>query len=84
MRKASSVPQLFIEESGKWGTTILRKSASSKTIAHIAPSDAANLVVENNAMNVYSRDGEYLGQVEPKLGQRLVRWQHVRSRNNRS
>ena len=67
------MPQLFIEESGKSGTTVLRKMASSKTIAHIAPSDVANLVVENNAMNVYTRDGEYLGQVEPKLGQRLVR-----------
>ncbi len=72
-RKASGAPQLFIEESGKSGTTVLRKTAFTETIARIAPSDAASLVVENNAINVYTRDGEYVGQVEPKLGQRLIR-----------
>ena len=72
-RKASALPQLFIKESGKSGTTVLRKTASSQTIARVAPSDAASLVVENNAMNVYTRDDEYLGQVELKLGQRLAR-----------
>ena len=73
MRKSGVVPQLFIEESGKSGTTVLRKTASSQTVARVAPSDLANLVVENNAINVYSRAGEYLGQVEPKLAQRLIR-----------
>lgn len=72
-RKAGSVPHMFIEESGKSGTTVLRKTAPSETIARIAPNDPANLVVGNSNLNVYSRDGEYLGQVEPKLGQRLVR-----------
>ena len=73
VHKAAATPQLFIEESGKSGTTMLRKTASSQTVASIAPSDPANLVVENNSMNVYTRDGDYLGQVEPKLGQRLIR-----------
>ncbi len=66
-------PQLFIEESGKSGTTVLRKTASSQTVARVAPSDPAFLEAQNNAINVYSRDGEYLGQVEPRLGQRLIR-----------
>ena len=52
---------------------MLRKTASGQTIARIAPSDSANLVADNNTINVYTRDGEYLGQVEPKLGQRLAR-----------
>ena len=73
VRKASGQPQLFIKESGKSGTTVLRKTASGQTIARIAPSDSANLVADNNTINVYTRDGEYLGQVEPKLGQRLAR-----------
>ena len=73
VRKPTGLPQLFIEESGKSGSTVLRKTASAQTIARIAPSDAANLVAENNTMNVYTRDGEYLGQVEPKLAQRLAR-----------
>ena len=72
-RKTGVVPQLFIEESGKSGTTVLRKTGLRETIARAAPSDRVNLVIENNAMSVYSREGEYLGQVEPKLGQRLVR-----------
>ena len=72
-RKAGSLPQLFIEESGKSGTTVLRKTASGQTVARIAPSDQANLEVENNTINIYTQDGEYLGQVEPKLGQRLIR-----------
>ena len=72
-RIAGGLPHMFIEESGKSGTTVLRKTASAETIARVAPSDSANLIVENSNLNVYSRDGEYLGQVEPKLGQRLIR-----------
>ena len=71
--KAAATPQLFIEESGKSGTTVLRKTGPTRTVATIAPSEPANLVVENNKIMVYTRDGEYLGQVEPKLGQRLAR-----------
>ena len=73
VRKVGGPPQLFIEESGKSGTTVLRKMAKGQAVARIAPSDPATLVAENNAVNVYAKDGEYLGQIEPKLGQRLVR-----------
>lgn len=72
-RNTGVIPQLFIEESGKSGTTVLRKTAPSQVAARLAPSDPANLVVENNAINVYSRGEEYLGQIEPKLAQRLIR-----------
>lgn len=72
-RNTGVIPQLFIEESGKSGTTVLRKTAPSQVAARVAPSDPANLVIENNAINVYSRDEEYLGQIEPKLAQRLMR-----------
>ena len=73
VRKAAATPQLFIEESGKSGTTVLRKTGSTQTVATIVPSDPANLVVENNTIMVYTRDDDYLGQIEPKLGQRLIR-----------
>ena len=73
VRQAVATPRLFIEESGKSGTTVLRKTGSTQTVATIVPSDPANLVVENNTIMVYTRDGAYLGQIEPKLGQRLVR-----------
>lgn len=73
LRKCGGVPQLFIEESGKSGTTVLRKTATGQVVARVAPSDLADLVEEDNAINVYTRAGEYLGQVEPKLGNRLIR-----------
>ena len=73
-RKAGRAPHMFIEESGKSGKADLRKTAPNETIARLAPNDPVNLVVENSNLNIYSRDGEYLGQVEPKLGQRLVRF----------
>ena len=75
-RKACSAPQLFIEESGKSGTTLLQKVATGQVVARIAPSDPTDLVVENNIIKVYTRDNEYLGQVEPKMGRRLIRLIH--------
>ncbi|MEK7806221.1 MAG: tetratricopeptide repeat protein [Chloroflexota bacterium] len=73
LRKCGGVPQLFIEESGKSVTTVLRKTATGQVVAGIAPSDPADLAEEHNAINVYTRAGEYLGQIEPKLGNRLIR-----------
>lgn len=72
-RKVGGAPRLFIEESGKSGTTLLRKSATGQTAARIAPGDPATLEIEHEAINVYTRDGDYLGQIEPKLGTRLLR-----------
>ena len=72
-RKAGSAPQLFIEESGKSGTTLLQKVATGQVVARIAPSEPTDLVVESDVIKVYTRDNEYLGQVEPKLGRRLIR-----------
>ena len=73
VRKTSSTPQLFIEESGKSGTTVLQKPAPDQVVARIAPGDPVNLVVAPNAITVFTREDEYLGQIEPKLGRRLVR-----------
>ena len=73
VRSSGGSPQLFIEESGRSGMTVLKKMASRQVIARVAPSDAADLVLENNALNVYAGDNEYLGQIEPKLARRLIR-----------
>jgi len=75
-RKGGSAPQLFIEESGKSGMTVLQNMASRQVIARVAPSDPVNLVVEHNNINVYGGDDEYLGQIEPKLARRLIRLMH--------
>ena len=73
VRKAGGGLQLFIEDSGKSGTTVLIKAVSGQSAARLAPSDPATLVVEKDAINVYAQDGDYLGQIEPKLGRRLIR-----------
>ncbi len=72
-RKAAGTPQLFIEESGKSGTTVLHKPAGARVVAGVAPGDPVKLVVQGQVLTVCTRDDEYLGVVEPKLGNRLVR-----------
>ncbi len=71
--KAAVAPRVFIEESGKSCATVLHKTGPADVLAAVAPSDPANLVAQDNRLVVYTRDGEYLGQVEPKLGSRLLR-----------
>ncbi len=72
IRKATGAPQLFIEESGKLATTVLRKVPSRRIASHVSPGDPVTLQQENNAMNVYYGDAEFVGQVEPKMGKRLI------------
>ncbi|HLF05022.1 MAG TPA: hypothetical protein VI855_07370 [Dehalococcoidia bacterium] len=71
--RAAGTPQLFIEESGKSTTTVLHKPASAQVVAGVAPGAPVKLVVQGQALNVFTRDDDYLGLVEPKLGKRLVR-----------
>ncbi len=73
VRKAARAPQRFIEESGKSGKTVLQKPAAPQVVARTAPSDPVNLVAENDTIKAYTRGDEYLGQIEPKLGRRLIR-----------
>ena len=72
-RKTGGAPQLFIADSGKSGTTVLQKPASGRVMASVAPGEPVSMALENNAINVYVRDDEYLGRIEPKLGRRLGR-----------
>ena len=70
--RAAGKPQLFIEESGKSTTTILRRPANCPVTASVSPGEPVDLVQENNTLNAYSGDGDFLGQLEPKLGKRLA------------
>lgn len=72
-KKAAGAPQIFIEESGKSGTTILRNTDRNKAVLRLSASDQVVLSREKNTINVLTLDGQLLGQVEPKLGNRLVR-----------
>ena len=66
-------PQHFIEEVGKAGVVSLYRLGSPQTLAKMVTGDRVSLKIENSNLLVENDRGEYLGQVEPKHGQRLIR-----------
>ncbi len=65
-------PQMFIEEMGKTGTTTLLR-ANMETAARMTAGDQVSLGHNGGVLLVQTLGGEYLGEVEPKLGQRLLK-----------
>ena len=65
-------PQMFISETGKTGITVLTRPAAQAVIRMTA-GDEVFLRRQNNTLVVESSQGEYLGEVEPKLGRRLIK-----------
>ena len=70
---SAALPPVFIEESGKSATTILRNTTGNKAVIHVSSSDQVVLSPEKNTVTVRTLDGQLLGQVEPKLSSRLAR-----------
>jgi hypothetical protein len=66
-------PQHFIEETGKAGVVSLYRLGSPETLAKMVAGDKAYLKIGGASLTVENGDGEYLGQVEPKYGQRLIK-----------
>lgn len=66
-------PQLFIEETGKSGTTTLVELAAQEVLAKLSAGDIVNLQVKGSSLIVEDKGGEYLGHVEPKLTLRLLK-----------
>jgi tetratricopeptide (TPR) repeat protein len=65
-------PQMFISEMGKTGITVLTRAAA-KSAARMTAGDQVFLRRQNNTLVVESSQGEYLGEIEPKLGMRLIK-----------
>jgi len=65
-------PQLFIEETGKTGVTTLYQ-VNQQVLARMTAGDRVELRPEGNVLLIENTRGEYLGQVEPRLGLRLVK-----------
>lgn len=65
-------PQMFIAEMGKTGITILTRAAA-QAAARMTAGDQVFLRRQNNTLVVESGQGEYLGEIEPKLGMRLIK-----------
>lgn len=66
-------PEQFIEEVGKAGIVNLHRLAPAEVLARMVAGDKVNLKTEGTNLIVENNPGEYLGQVEPKHGQRLVK-----------
>ncbi len=65
-------PQMFIEEMGKTGITVLNRP-NMEVAARMTAGDQVKLDRQNGSLVVQALDGEYVGEVEPKLGQRLAK-----------
>jgi hypothetical protein len=66
-------PDQFIEEIGKAGVVTLTELAQKEKRASTVAGDKAVLKVQGSSLMVENGHGEFLGKVEPKQGQRLVR-----------
>lgn len=65
-------PHMFIEETGKTGvTTLLRPNM--EVAARMTAGDQVNLVRDNGTLVIMSIQGELIGDVEPRLAQRLIK-----------
>jgi hypothetical protein len=66
-------PLYFIEETGKAGVVNLYHLGPPEVVANMVAGDRVYLKVKGNGLAVENGRGEYLGQVELKHAQRLIR-----------
>jgi hypothetical protein len=66
-------PQQFIEEFGKAGVVNLYRLASPGILAKTVAGSRVNLKVAGPNLIVENSCGDYLGQVDPRHGQRLLK-----------
>ena len=67
-------PHHFIEEIGKAGVVSLYHLAPTEIRARMVAGDEVYLRIDGPSLIVENSRGEYLGQVEPKHGQRLTKF----------
>ncbi|HEY8491311.1 MAG TPA: tetratricopeptide repeat protein [Dehalococcoidia bacterium] len=69
---AKLTPRLFIEETGKTGVTTLQRPAA-ELLARMTPGDQVVLKPQDGSLAVTTTNGEYLGEVEARIGLRLMK-----------
>ncbi len=67
------IPALFVTEMGKGGVVNLFNLAPGEILGRMGVGDQVHLKVEGRRLIVENVRGEYLGEVEPKCGLRLIR-----------
>ncbi len=65
-------PRLFIEETGKTGFTRLVNPAPAEVLAKLTSGDQVYFFVDGHTLHVRNARGEEIGQVEPRLANRLI------------
>ena len=65
-------PRLFIEETGKTGTSDLINLAPASVLAKVGVGDKVQLHVVGHTIHVRNSAGEDIGQIEPRLANRLI------------
>jgi len=65
-------PRAFIEETGKTGVTELINPAPASVLARVSYGDRVNLQVNGHRLLVHNAAGEVIGQVDPRLANRLI------------
>jgi hypothetical protein len=65
-------PQMFIEEMGKTGVTTLMRP-NMEMAARMTAGDQVILHADKTQLNIRTMNGDHVGEVEPKLGQRLLK-----------
>lgn len=66
-------PRLFIEESGRTVVTALLDLGPPETLVKLTAGDQLNLEVVGSSVRVHDAANDRVGQIEPKLGQRLIK-----------
>jgi tetratricopeptide (TPR) repeat protein len=66
-------PQHFIEEVGKAGVVQLHRLAPPQVLAKTVAGSRVNLKVSGSGLIAENNAGEYLGQMDQRFGQRLVK-----------
>ncbi len=65
-------PRMFIAETGKTGVVTLIHPAARDVLAKVAAGDQVSLSIDGRTLKVETLTGELLGDIDPKVGQRLV------------
>lgn len=65
-------PRMFIAETGKTGVVSMTHPAPRDVLAKLSAGDQVDLRIDGRSLKVESMGGIGLGQIDPKVGQRLI------------